>query len=110
MKLSKNIPSGIAENEILLIISQLEKDLSLPKNYFGENLTLEGVKKSMFHWVDAMLEERPGQLFQALYKVDLPDHVTQKVLKGTKPAEELSQYIIYRIYLKVKLRQQYGAT
>ncbi|TXC78918.1 hypothetical protein [Luteibaculum oceani] len=109
MKLTKNIPATLVEKDLILIISQLEKDLGLPKNYFGENLTLDLVKKTMFHWVDAMLEERPGELFQALYKVDLPDHITQKALKSDEPATDLSLYIIYRVYLKVKLRQEYGS-
>ena len=60
--------------------------------------------------VEYLLNNRPEELFQLLYRLDVNEEIAKKALGSNEPVQKLSRAIIEREILRQKIRQKYSRT
>ena len=60
--------------------------------------------------VNHLLTQNTEKLFQLFYRIDLPEHLVNEILKKINSSELLSDLIIKRILQKVVLKKQYSSS
>ncbi|MND43660.1 hypothetical protein D3C80_344570 [compost metagenome] len=106
-KLEKKLLSGL--------ISQLEKDFNdisvqldlsnLPDTFYDE------LKSRLMPVVKALMETKPDKFFNLLYRIDIPEVQTKKVLMDDltiPPAEKFTEMILERELKKVVIKYYFA--
>ncbi len=100
---------GVQLQDLQLLQDQLNKDLAAIRyDELLQAIDVATLCEQCLHWVDRALEANPGGLMNALYRVDIPDHIIQKTLAGSQVAQTITQLVVLRCWQKVNLRKQYS--